>query len=79
MNQIKTPDHPVTCVKRNCRTKTLTAADVFHKGLANFAGAELNGLLQGRLKPVIVMSGSESIISKFYCIALSVFIADHSI
>lgn len=49
----------------------LEAANSFYKGLMLFAGAELAGMIQGTSKPVIVMSRSESELSKFYCIALS--------
>lgn len=57
---------------------SLEAANIFYKGLMVFAGAELAGLVQGTGKPVIVMSRSESPASKFYCIALSCFIAGTS-
>jgi phosphate butyryltransferase len=40
-----------------------------------FAGAELAGLLRGTEKPVVLMSRSESEISKYYCIALSCLMA----
>lgn len=55
---------------------TLEASNVFYKGLMLFADAELAGLIQGTIKPVIVMSRSESAKSKFYCIALSCLMAD---
>jgi phosphate butyryltransferase len=55
---------------------SLEASNVFYKGLMLFAGAELAGLIQGTIKPVIVMSRSESAKSKFYCIALSCLMAD---
>jgi len=55
---------------------TLEASNAFYKGLMLFAGAELAGLIQGTIKPVIVMSRSESAKSKFYCIALSCLMAD---
>ncbi len=54
----------------------LEAANSFYKGLMLFAGAELAGLIQGTVKPVVVMSRSESPKSKFYCIALSCLMAD---
>jgi len=41
-----------------------------------FAKAELAGLIRGTAKPVIVMSRSESGISKYYCIALSCLMAE---
>ena len=39
---------------------SLEAANAFYKGLMLFAGGELAGLIQGTLKPVVVMSRSES-------------------
>lgn len=55
---------------------SLEACNSFYKGLMLFAGGELGGLIQGTTKPVVVMSRSESEKSKFYCIALSVLMAD---
>lgn len=49
----------------------LEACNSFYKGLMLFAGGELAGLIQGTIKPVVVMSRSESELSKYYCIALS--------
>ena len=54
---------------------TLESSNPFYKGLMLFAGGELAGLLNGTEKPVIVMSRSESEISKYYCIALSCLMA----
>ena len=54
---------------------SLESANSFYKGLMLFAGGELAGLIQGTIKPVIVMSRSESQKSKFYCIALSCLMA----
>ena len=54
---------------------TLEACNSFYKGLMLFANAELGGLIQGTDKPVIVMSRSESEISKYYCIAMSCLMA----
>lgn len=50
---------------------SLEACNSFYKGLMLFAGGELAGLIQGTIKPVVVMSRSESELSKYYCIALS--------
>jgi len=50
---------------------SLESANSFYKGLMLFGGGELAGLIQGTIKPVVVMSRSESQRSKFYCIALS--------
>ncbi|MDD2229990.1 MAG: phosphate acyltransferase [Candidatus Cloacimonetes bacterium] len=54
----------------------LEAANSFYKGLMLFADAELAGMIQGTTKPVIVMSRSESELSKYYCIALSCLMAE---
>lgn len=53
----------------------IEAANSFYKGLMLFAEGELAGLIQGTIKPVIVMSRSESAASKYYCIALSCLMA----
>lgn len=50
---------------------TLEACNSFYKALMLFAGGELAGLIQGTSKPVVVMSRSESALSKYYCVALS--------
>lgn len=50
---------------------SLESCNPFYKGLMLFAQGELAGLIRGTEKPVIVMSRSESEISKYYCIALS--------
>lgn len=55
---------------------SLEACNSFYKGLMLFANGELAGLIQGTIKPVVVMSRSESEASKFYCIALSCLMAD---
>lgn len=55
---------------------SLEACNSFYKGLMLFGEGELGGLIQGTTKPVVVMSRSESEKSKFYCIALSVLMAD---
>ncbi|MDD2331285.1 MAG: phosphate acyltransferase [Candidatus Cloacimonetes bacterium] len=54
----------------------IESANSFYKGLMVWAGAELAGLIQGTIKPVIVMSRSESAASKYYCIALSCLMAE---
>jgi len=54
---------------------SIESCNPFYKGLMLFAGGELAGLLTGTEKPVIVMSRSESEISKFYCIALACLMA----
>jgi phosphate butyryltransferase len=50
---------------------SLEASNPFYKGLMLFGNGEIGGLIRGTIKPVIVMSRSESEKSKFYCIALS--------
>ena len=47
------------------------SANIFYKGLALFAGAQMGGLLQGTEKPVVLTSRSESVESKFYSIAMA--------
>ncbi len=55
---------------------SLEACNPFYKSLMLFAGGELAGLITGTVKPVVVMSRSESEKSKYYCIALSCLMAD---
>ena len=55
---------------------SLEACNSFYKGLVRFAGAELAGLITGTVKPVVVMSRSESENSKFYCLALACLMAE---
>jgi phosphate butyryltransferase len=43
-----------------------------------FGRGELAGILTGTVKPVVMMSRSESENSKFYCIALACLMADSS-
>lgn len=50
---------------------SLESCNPFYKGLMLFAHSELAGLIMGTLKPVVVMSRSESENSKYYCIALA--------
>jgi len=56
----------------------LESANSFYKGLMLFAGAELAGLIQGTVKPVVVMRRSESAASKYYCVALACLMAEES-
>lgn len=51
------------------------SANSFYKGLMVFAGAEMGGLLQGTEKPVVLTSRSESVLSKFYSIAMACILA----
>jgi len=50
---------------------SLESSNPFYKGLMLFGNGELGGLIRGTIKPVIVMSRSESEKSKYYCIALA--------
>jgi phosphate butyryltransferase len=54
---------------------SLESCNPFYKGLMLFAGSELAGLIRGTRKPVVLMSRSESEISKYYCIALACLMA----
>lgn len=53
----------------------LECSNSFYKGLMLFAGGELAGLIQGTAKPAIVVSRSESTLSKYYSIALACLMA----
>jgi phosphate butyryltransferase len=50
---------------------SLESSNPFYKGLMLFAKGELAGLIMGTEKPVVLMSRSESEISKYFCIVLS--------
>ena len=54
---------------------SLESSNPFYKGLMLFAKGELAGLIRGTTKPVIVMSRSESELSKYFCIVLSCLMA----
>jgi len=54
----------------------LESANSFYKGLMLFGGGELAGLICGTVKPVVVMSRSESENSKFYCLSLACLMAE---
>lgn len=54
---------------------SLESCNPFYKGLMLFAKGELAGLIRGTIKPVIVMSRSESEKSKYFCVALSCLMA----
>jgi phosphate butyryltransferase len=54
---------------------SLEASNPFYKGLMLFASGELAGLIRGTMKPVVLMSRSESEKSKYYCIALACLMA----
>ena len=54
---------------------SLEACNPFYKGLMLFAKSELAGIICGTAKPVVVMSRSESELSKYYCIAMACLMA----
>lgn len=54
---------------------SLEACNPFYKGLMLFGGGELAGMICGTSKPVVLMSRSESEMSKYYCVALSCLMA----
>lgn len=54
---------------------SLESCNPFYKALMLFAHGELAGIIRGTEKPVVVMSRSESQLSKYYCIALSCLMA----
>lgn len=74
--EIKGVDTPLEGQADILLCPSLETANVFYKGLMLFAQGELAGLIQGTIKPVVVMSRSESKKSKFYCIALSCLMAE---
>jgi phosphate butyryltransferase len=54
---------------------SLESCNPFYKGLMLFGGGELAGMICGTTKPVVLMSRSESELSKYYCVALSCLMA----
>ena len=54
---------------------SLEACNPFYKGLMLFGGGELAGMICGTTKPVVLMSRSESELSKYYCVALACLMA----
>lgn len=73
--EIKGVDTPVGGDADVLLFPSLESCNPFYKGLMLFAGGELAGLIRGTVKPVVVMSRSESEKSKYYCIALSCLMA----
>ena len=51
------------------------SANVFYKGVASFANAQMGGILQGTSKPCVLTSRGESSLSKFYSIAVACILA----
>ena len=54
---------------------SLEACNPFYKSLMLFGKGELAGMICGTTKPVVVMSRSESELSKYYCVALACLMA----
>jgi phosphate butyryltransferase len=54
---------------------SLEACNPFYKGLMLFGKGELAGVICGTTKPVVLMSRSESELSKYYCVALACLMA----
>lgn len=73
--EIKGVDTPVNGEADILLFPSLESSNPFYKGLMLFAQGELAGLIRGTEKPVIVMSRSESELSKYFCIALSCLMA----
>jgi phosphate butyryltransferase len=73
--EIKGIDTPINGDADILLFPTLESSNPFYKGLMLFAQGELAGIIRGTIKPVVVMSRSESEKSKFYCIALACLMA----
>ena len=73
--EIKGVDSPVNGDADILLFPSLESSNPFYKGLMLFAKSELAGLIRGTEKPVVVMSRSESELSKYYCIVLSCLMA----
>lgn len=73
--KIKGVDTPVAGDADILLFPSLEACNPFYKGLMLFAGGELAGMICGTSKPVVLMSRSESELSKYYCVALSCLMA----
>ncbi len=54
---------------------SLESCNPFYKGLMLFGGGELAGMICGTSRPVVLMSRSESELSKYYCVALACLMA----
>jgi phosphotransacetylase len=54
---------------------SLESCNPFYKGLMLFGEGELAGMICGTSKPVVLMSRSESEMSKYYCVALACLMA----
>jgi phosphate butyryltransferase len=56
----------------------IESCNAFYKGLMLFGKGELAGILQGTEKPVVMMSRSESELSKYYCLALACLMTENN-
>ena len=73
--EIKGVESPVNGEADILLFPSLESSNPFYKGLMLFAKGEIAGLLRGTVKPVVLMSRSESELSKYFCIALSCMMA----
>lgn len=76
--KIKKVDTPIQGEADVLIFPNIESCNPFYKGLMQFAGGELAGLIQGTTHPVIVMSRSESANSKYYCIALAMLMFENN-
>ncbi len=73
--EIKGVDTPIGGEADILLFPNLEASNPFYKSLMLFGGAELAGMICGPSKPVVVMSRSDSELTKYYCITLSCLMA----
>ncbi|MGB8358774.1 MAG: phosphate acyltransferase [Bacteroidales bacterium] len=73
--KIKGVDTPVAGNADILLFPSLESCNPFYKGLMLFGGGELAGMICGTSKPVVMMSRSESELSKYYCVALACLMA----
>lgn len=75
--RIKRVDTPIKGEADVLLFPSLEASNPFYKSLMLFGGGELAGLIQGTTHPVVVMSRSESPMSKYYCMALACLMSNN--
>lgn len=73
--EIKGVDTPIGGEADILLFPNLEASNPFYKSLMLFGGAELAGMICGPSKPVVVMSRSDSEMTKYYCLTLSCLMA----
>ena len=73
--KIKGVDTPIAGNADILLFPSLESCNPFYKGLMLFGGGELAGMICGTTKPVVLMSRSESELSKYYCVALACLMA----